>query len=154
MSRSKSISHYPARYQEIVEECAMHNKEIRVACETIQQANSFKGHWFSFIGALRAEEKRVKAEIARAQLPLPTDHQTTVLNLGAWSQRVMLTLINSPPTVVFQNREHSWQAQIVAKAIVTEGKPVELPHAVTEAAGRLMAMQAAITKEEDDGKNS
>jgi hypothetical protein len=55
MPRSKNLAHFPTRYLELISEVAIENKSIEVPCESASQCASFKGHWYSFIGALKAE---------------------------------------------------------------------------------------------------
>lgn len=141
MPRSKSLSHYPSRYAEILRECALDNKQIRIPCVDSTQAVKFKGHWYSFVGAVKTAERQVHLAITRQPLPTLSDHQQGILDLAMWQQRVMLTIEGDPPVVILQNRDHSWQARLVATAEVREGKPLAVTKAVDDIAARLMQVK-------------
>jgi len=147
MPRSKSLAHYPTRYMELIGEVAVENKSIEIDCESMTQCASFRGHWYSFIGALRAEAKAVRYAISRAATPVPDDQQTEILNMEAQAQRVMLTILADPPRVLLQNRDNSWQAKLIASARVTAGPVNPLTTKTDDIASRLLDVQ----KEKDNG---
>jgi len=151
MPRNKSISHYPARYPEIVRECALAGQEVRLAVADRKQALSLRGHWFSFVGSIKAEGQRVTRQLALLPTGLPSTAQQEILDLVAYQPMVMLTIEEREGQVfvVWQNREQSWQARLLATATVTAGKPTAMTAEQDAIGQRLLTAQ----QEKDDAKN-
>jgi len=148
MPRSKSLAHFPTRYLELIAEVAVENKSIEVDCASASQCASFRGHWYSFIGALKSEAKAVRYALAHSASPMPDDAQENILRMEAQAQRVMLTILADPPRVLLQNRDNSWQAKLIASAKVTQGPVNPLTPKTEDIASRLLGLQ----KEQDNGK--
>lgn len=142
MPRTKSLQHYPERYQEIVRECALQGKTVRVPLDTLKQAMSLRGHWYAFVGSLKVHVRELERE------PLRARGSQDLIELAAQVSTVMVQIASEPPAVIFQSREHSWQANALRRATVTAGdsKPsVDLD----DMQQRLMKIQ----QEKEDGKD-
>jgi hypothetical protein len=138
MPRTKSLQHYPDRYQEIIRECGLEGKQIEVLLDDYKQALKLRGHWYAFIGSLKAEVNRIQ----KGDQPL-TPGEEDLIQLASLSATVMVTISTGPLiSLTFQSREHSWQAQALAGATVrtAEGKPTAT--GLDSAAMRLLAIQA------------
>lgn len=142
MPRTKSIQHYPDRYQEIIRECGLEGKQIEVPVTDARQAASLRGHWYAFIGALKAEAGRVQRDAAARGRVLTAGEQD-IIHLAGLSASVMVNILAGPPvTVVFQSREHSWQAKALRGATVIETTGSPSASGLDTTAARLLAIQA------------
>lgn len=146
MPRSKALSHYPAKYGEIVEAAAVRGEETVVPLADAQHALKLRGHFYAYVGALRREARALKA---RSGLFSSGEQET--LERAAQSEMVLVqveVLPSGHAQVVFCNREASWQAQALAAATTREARsqPTAAP-ALDDIAQRLMQVQ----QEKDDG---
>jgi hypothetical protein len=145
MPSSKNLQHYPARYSEIVRECALQAKRVVVELPDAKKAMSLRGHWYAYIGALKAEAMRRKRGAPASIM------EDDICELAAQAEMTMVTveqMTGGRCRVIWQNRENSWQALAVATAIVTGGDSRPTATTLDETAARLLDIQ----QEMDDGK--
>lgn len=148
MPRTKSLAHYPSRYAEIIRECGVGGKTIRVTLPTHGRALSMRGHWYAYIGALKSEVARIK----KSQVGIPSAGEQDIMELLAQSPMVMLQVEAHPDgsaDVVWQNRENSWQAQALAKAQITTSDSQPTSTSLDDIASRLMRVQQEMENDDD-----
>lgn len=146
MPRAKSLSHYPARYGEIVEACA-----IRGATATLSAADAqavmgmstdpvhavakLRGHFYAYLGVLRREGER----LAKAGAISPGSQE--IIDRAAQSFRVVCTIMDDPVRLVFANRDKSWQAQAFDKIVIEEESGARPVGGLDTIADRLMQIK-------------
>jgi len=148
MARTKSLTHYPTRYLEIVRECAIEGKITRVTLPDIKRGLSLRGHWYAFVGALKAEAARIKREAS----VLITAGEEDIRQVATLAPRVMVQLEASEDgqcSVIWQSRDHSWQAQALREAVTTQSQVAPTAKGVEDIASRLMRIQ----QEVNDGES-
>jgi hypothetical protein len=143
MPRIKSLNHYPDRYQEIIRECAIEGKQVILEPMPTTRALSLRGHWYAFVGALKAEARSRKARNALGD--------DDIIHLNELQATVMVQIENvggGLARVTFQSREHSWQAAALRAAtiVTTDSRPTATN--LDETAARLLDIQ----KEIDNGQ--
>ena len=147
MPRSKNLQHYPARYAEIIRETAVEGKVVELLLPDVHRANSLRGHWYAYIGALKAEAARRRLA-ARGQLV-----DDDICELEVQAPMTMIWVEAQPDgrvRVVWQNREKSWQALAVAGATVTGGDSWPTAAGLDETAMRLLKVQESVDKGDGD----
>ena len=140
MPRTKSLSHYPSRYQEIVRECAIEGKRLEIELPEIKRGLSMRGHWYAFVGSLKSEAARIK----RDQHGLLTVGEADLLELAAQVSSVMVQVeaaASGGCRVIWQNRENSWQAQALRAATITSGGSQPTSTELDSIAARLMKIK-------------
>lgn len=146
MARSRALNHYPARYQEIIRECGVEGKSIRVTMPDRKKAASLRGHWYAFIGSLKTAA--LTAEAAKLKRPL-TEQELHTIESHRLAPTVMLIMEAKPDDtvdMVWQNRELSWQALALAAATVTQTESKPASGAFDEQAARLLQVQRETDK--------
>ncbi len=139
MPRAKNLQHYPARYAEILRDCALRGVVVEVALPTLAKGNSLRGHWYAYIGALKAEAARRASASA-----VPTVGDLDIIELNAQAPMTMIQVVaqaDGSCKVVWQNREKSWQALAVGTATVTSGDSRPTATGPEDAAQRLLRIQ-------------
>lgn len=153
MPRTKSLQHYPDRYQEIIRECGLEGKQVTLNCESRLQALKLRGHWYAFVGSLKAHVAGLRQEAARRVLTTGEKELETLCNLAP---TVMVQVTEGPNYIqlAYQSREHSWQAKLLATATVTQAEAAPtVPAKLDETAARLMGIQQSVDlKEGKDGE--
>lgn len=128
MPRAKSLSHYPARYGELVEACAVRSEQIDVKVDSLEQARSLRGHYYAYKGALMrtAQEITARRNAAGGIFPL-TKGEADIVEKAKQAETVIVTIlaIDGQSILRFENRENSWQAKALAGATSVDsgGKP-------------------------------
>ena len=144
MPRTKSLQHYPDRYQEIIRECGLEGKRIDVPMDSPQQAASLRGHWYAFIGSLKAHVGAFQRDAASKGRML-SGGEVDLQQLAGLASTVMVQIVDRDGAILltFQSREHSWQAKALAGATVTQGEAApSAPGTIDATAQRLMALQS------------
>ena len=139
MPRSKSLSHYPSRYGEIIEGCAVRGETVTVPLESTVAGIKLRGPFYAYLGALRRG-----ASLAQARTSAPSRGEAEIIERAAQSERVIVTLRDDDgkPVIVFQNRDEAWQAKALAAATVTKGVEPSNADALDEGAARLLRLQS------------
>jgi len=150
MPRTKNLSHYPARYSELLRECGTLGQRAEVLFDDQRRANSLRGHWFAFIGALKHEARNILRDLPPGKMPSPGEDDILMLTKLAPTVMVTVEARDSGFAVVWQNRERSWQAMALREAIVTTPAPLETTKQLDDIASRLMRVQQ---QENNDGKD-
>lgn len=116
MGRSRDLQHYPPEYLDICEAVGIRAEIKMIPFENPQEANSLRGHFYAFLGALK--DRAVASERKQKETRL-SEGEMDLLEKYKFSRLVQVTIerIDGKPTVVFQNRENSWQAQAMRRAI-------------------------------------
>lgn len=142
MPRSKKLAHYPSRYMEIIEACAVRAERVSVPAESEKMAQKLQGHFYAFVGALQREAGGIKAlRLADASR---TTNDIVIMERAQQSAMVLCRVEceNEKWLTVFMSREESWQAKALAGAVVTQkGGDVAPQTDLSESAERMMKLQ-------------
>lgn len=154
MPRAKSLSHYPARYAEIIQGCAVRGERCEMELP-LARARSLRGHFYAYIGVLKPEGRRLAGANSR------TRGEDDTVELAKQAELVMVTIEHKAGDVitqatdsetivslVWQNRENSWQAQALGGLKVRggDGAPT-VSGELGDIAARLMDVQETTTGE-------
>ena len=142
MPRSKSLSHYPTRYAEIVQDCAVRGKRIEVPVETTLHATKLRGHFYAFVGAVKRD-----ARLLDTRGPPWAAHELGIKELAAQTSMVLVSIEEC--LCVFENRERSWQAQALLGARVVDVEAPKLTPRELTGIERLLQAQ----KEKDNASD-
>lgn len=127
MARTKNPSHYPTEYARIARQVGIEGKSWEAVVPDRHTGNRLRGHWYAYIGAVRTAAK--KALQMPAELHSAEDLEYIVLARAIDRVWCGLEAIGSTGEfkLSFQNRDQSWQAQLLRKATVTQGPTPSLP---------------------------
>lgn len=152
MPRSKKLAHYPSRYMDIIEACAVRAERVSVpAKETetpegeiipaLKMAEKLQGHFYAFVGALQKEAQTLRAQNAPKASRIAND--IVIMERAAQSAMVLCRVeqVGAEYFTVFMSREESWQAKALLGAVTTKGGTSVPQEDFSESAERLMRMQ-------------
>lgn len=143
MPRTKNVAHYPREYWDIIEKVATEGKTMRIPCDSRTDALKLRGHFYAFVGAMRAHAEKGETEHKRLEglkgsaLQMGEELRRT-LDLATASSRVLVQVEDQ--SLAFINRDDSWQAKMARRVTMEDGSPsstLEMDAAASQA--RLMA---------------
>jgi hypothetical protein len=144
MPRTRDLSTYPTAYWSIIEDAAMRARTTRVPARDLSMARSIRGHWYAFIGSLKAERTRIRLEMGRAKREA-TDYEARVLETTENTARVCLRITGTPGedlAVEFGPRENDWIHQALSHATVVDS--TERSPTISDAEASLARLQSKL----------
>jgi hypothetical protein len=144
MPRVKALNHFPDRYAEIVRECALEGKRVELAPMPTFRALSLRGHWYAWVASLKAEAAKRRKEIE------PRSDDLAIFEIENLQPTVMVEIQDvgdGQAKLVFQSREHSWQAAALRTAIVTQTDSKPSSASLDSDAARLLNIQKEVDRD-------